>query len=273
MLQDAGEQGVLGSGIIGLNHSGLSTAIRLRWGVLQDKDLFFCLKLILPCWFALFCRARLIPTHPALVNAIVLVLHSVAGSTPLPTPETSSRSMPSSSYRDMPGGFLFEEGLSGRPKMTPSTRAQGQLHFPAAHPAPPASLRLHWGSRTDPSPRVNWLSALALALARPFFSGLRRPCPPSVPARRHAFITNHLLPAQALQHYAPTGFGQPLVICRAQVAAAQAAGAERHGHPRFRQPVPASEPCRIKMLKNGFKNQSGARTAVYDYLVLLLEEE
>ncbi|KAG8144914.1 hypothetical protein E2320_013315, partial [Naja naja] len=45
----------------------------------------------------------LIPSHPALVNAIVLVLHSVAGSAPLPTAETSSRSsMPSSSYRDMP---------------------------------------------------------------------------------------------------------------------------------------------------------------------------
>lgn len=46
---------------------------------------------------------RLIPAHPALVNAIVLVLHSVAGSTPLPAPDTSSRAMASGSYRDMPG--------------------------------------------------------------------------------------------------------------------------------------------------------------------------
>uniref|UniRef100_A0A803TC74 Ubiquitin like 7 n=1 Tax=Anolis carolinensis TaxID=28377 RepID=A0A803TC74_ANOCA len=63
-------------------------------GVLQDKDLFsvFADPTMLD---------TLIPTHPALVNAIVLVLHSVAGSTPLPTGESSSRSMPSSSYRDM----------------------------------------------------------------------------------------------------------------------------------------------------------------------------
>lgn len=46
---------------------------------------------------------RLIPAHPALVNAIVLVLHSVAGSTPLPAPDTSSRAMALGSYRDMPG--------------------------------------------------------------------------------------------------------------------------------------------------------------------------
>lgn len=46
---------------------------------------------------------RLVPAHPALVNAIVLVLHSVAGSTPLPGADSSSRGMPSSSYRDMPG--------------------------------------------------------------------------------------------------------------------------------------------------------------------------
>lgn len=47
--------------------------------------------------------SRLVPAHPALVNAIVLVLHSVAGSTPLPGADSSSRSAPSSSYRDMPG--------------------------------------------------------------------------------------------------------------------------------------------------------------------------
>ncbi|XP_040113177.1 ubiquitin-like protein 7 isoform X2 [Ovis aries] len=73
-------------------------------GVLQDKDLF-----------SVFADPNmldtLVPAHPALVNAIVLVLHSVAGSTPLPGADSSSRGMPSSAYRDMPGGFLFE-GLS-----------------------------------------------------------------------------------------------------------------------------------------------------------------
>lgn len=47
--------------------------------------------------------SRLVPAHPALVNAIILVLHSVAGSTPMPGADASSRSMPSGSYRDMPG--------------------------------------------------------------------------------------------------------------------------------------------------------------------------
>lgn len=54
-------------------------------------------------WLSSWPRSRLVPAHPALVNAIVLVLHSVAGSTPLPGADSSSRSTPSSSYRDMPG--------------------------------------------------------------------------------------------------------------------------------------------------------------------------
>lgn len=61
---------------------------------------------------------RLIPAHPALVNAIVLVLHSVAGSTPLPAPDTSSRAMASGSYRDMPGtwGAAGTTAHSGNPR-------------------------------------------------------------------------------------------------------------------------------------------------------------
>lgn len=58
--------------------------------------------------------SRLIPAHPALVNAIVLVLHSVAGSTPLPAPETSSRGMSSGSYRDMPGTFSHGDERVGK---------------------------------------------------------------------------------------------------------------------------------------------------------------
>lgn len=68
-------------------------------GVLQDKDLF-----------SVFADPNmldtLVPAHPALVNAIILVLHSVAGSTPMPGADSSSRSMPSSSYRDLPGEAL-----------------------------------------------------------------------------------------------------------------------------------------------------------------------
>lgn len=59
--------------------------------------------LLIHPWVSSCSCSRLVPAHPALVNAIVLVLHSVAGSTPLPGADSSSRSTPSSSYRDMPG--------------------------------------------------------------------------------------------------------------------------------------------------------------------------
>uniref|UniRef100_A0A8C1LL71 Ubiquitin-like protein 7 n=1 Tax=Cyprinus carpio TaxID=7962 RepID=A0A8C1LL71_CYPCA len=70
-------------------------------GVLQDKDLFIQ-----------FTDPNMLDTlansHPALVNAIILVLHSVAGSVPPQQSASSSRNVSSSSYSDMPGGFLFE---------------------------------------------------------------------------------------------------------------------------------------------------------------------
>uniref|UniRef100_A0A8C1LNU8 Ubiquitin-like 7a (bone marrow stromal cell-derived) n=1 Tax=Cyprinus carpio TaxID=7962 RepID=A0A8C1LNU8_CYPCA len=73
-------------------------------GVLQDKDLFIQ-----------FTDPNMLDTlansHPALVNAIILVLHSVAGSVPPQQSASSSRNVSSSSYSDMPGGFLFE-GMS-----------------------------------------------------------------------------------------------------------------------------------------------------------------
>lgn len=65
----------------------------------RDKGTFSLVFLFDP-------SCRLVPAHPALVNAIILVLHSVAGSTPMPGADSSSRSMPSSSYRDMPGEAL-----------------------------------------------------------------------------------------------------------------------------------------------------------------------
>ncbi len=46
---------------------------------------------------------RLISSHPALVNAIILVLHSVAGSMPAQSSASSSRNVSASSYSDMPG--------------------------------------------------------------------------------------------------------------------------------------------------------------------------
>ncbi|XP_041965905.1 ubiquitin-like protein 7a isoform X1 [Alosa alosa] len=73
-------------------------------GILQDKDLF--VQFTDPNMLDV-----LISAHPALVNAIILVLHSVTGSVPAPQSATSSRNLSSGSYGDMPGGFLFE-GLS-----------------------------------------------------------------------------------------------------------------------------------------------------------------
>uniref|UniRef100_A0A674GS66 Ubiquitin-like protein 7 n=1 Tax=Taeniopygia guttata TaxID=59729 RepID=A0A674GS66_TAEGU len=100
-------------------------------GVLQDKDLF-----------SVFADPNmldtLIPAHPALVNAIVLVLHSVAGSTPLPAPDTSSRAMALGSYRDMPGTSLCK-GSSAEPLLTAQPAAPQASHLlpaPAGLPHP-----------------------------------------------------------------------------------------------------------------------------------------
>uniref|UniRef100_A0A673HS63 Ubiquitin-like 7a (bone marrow stromal cell-derived) n=1 Tax=Sinocyclocheilus rhinocerous TaxID=307959 RepID=A0A673HS63_9TELE len=73
-------------------------------GVLQDKDLF--IQFTDPNMLDTLAKS-----HPALVNAIILVLHSVAGSVPPQQSASSSRNVSSSSYSDMPGGFLFE-GMS-----------------------------------------------------------------------------------------------------------------------------------------------------------------
>lgn len=75
---------------------GLSSDL-LALGVLQDKDLFiqFTDPRLLD---------RLIQSHPALVNAIILVLRSVTSS-------SSSLNPAARSYSEMPGGFLFD-GMS-----------------------------------------------------------------------------------------------------------------------------------------------------------------
>lgn len=71
--------------------------------VLQDKDLFvqFTDPNLLD---------TLIRSHPSLVNAIILILHSVTSSSGQSS-SGSSRSTAASSYSQMPGGFLFD-GMS-----------------------------------------------------------------------------------------------------------------------------------------------------------------
>uniref|UniRef100_A0A8C5U157 Ubiquitin-like protein 7 n=1 Tax=Malurus cyaneus samueli TaxID=2593467 RepID=A0A8C5U157_9PASS len=152
-------------------------------GVLQDKDLF-----------SVFADPgmldTLIPAHPALVNAIVLVLHSVAGSTPLPAPDTSSRAMASGSYRDMPG----TSGSSTR--STPSSTSPGRPLWADAGAAIgpyPMSCPLPWPAtpRSTPTPTGHSSGT------SPMSSSVQSGTP----------ITNDLF-SQALQH-ALQASGQP----------------------------------------------------------------
>ncbi|XP_076610830.1 ubiquitin-like protein 7b [Chaetodon auriga] len=125
-------------------------------GVLQDKDLF--VQFTDPNMLDV-----LISSHPALVNAIILVLHSVAGSMPTQSSASSSRNVSTSSYSDMPGGFMFEgmsddedDIQSGSPA-GPSSRAGGSTGMR------PVSLS-HSGA-TGPRPITQSELATALALA------------------------------------------------------------------------------------------------------------
>ncbi|CAJ1049052.1 ubiquitin-like protein 7b [Xyrichtys novacula] len=125
-------------------------------GVLQDKDLF--VQFTDPSMLDI-----LISSHPALVNAIILVLHSVAGSMPAQSSANSSRNVSASSYSDMPGGFMFEgmsddeEDFQAGSPAGPSSRAGGSAGMR------PVSLG-HSGA-TGPRPITQSELATALALA------------------------------------------------------------------------------------------------------------
>uniref|UniRef100_A0A8C6KPL3 Ubiquitin-like protein 7 n=1 Tax=Nothobranchius furzeri TaxID=105023 RepID=A0A8C6KPL3_NOTFU len=107
--------------------------------------------------------ARLIASHPALVNAIILVLHSVAGSMPAQSSASSSRNVSASSYSDMPGGFMFE-GMS-----------DDEEEFPSGSPAGPSNrgslsagvrpVSLGHSGAAGPRPITQSELATALALA------------------------------------------------------------------------------------------------------------
>ncbi|KAM5292209.1 ubiquitin-like protein 7 isoform 2-T2 [Ctenodactylus gundi] len=175
-------------------------------GVLQDKDLF-----------SVFADPNmldtLVPAHPALVNAIILVLHSVASSTPMPGAESSSRSMPSSSYRDMPGGFLFEGLSDDEEDFHPSTRSTPSSSTPSSRPA-----SLGYSGAAGPRPITQSELATALALASTPESSSHTPTPGtqghssgtspmSSGVQSGTPITNDLF-SQALQH-ALQASGQP----------------------------------------------------------------
>ncbi|XP_074153108.1 ubiquitin-like protein 7 isoform X5 [Sminthopsis crassicaudata] len=175
-------------------------------GVLQDKDLFsvFADPSMLD---------TLVPAHPALVNAIILVLHSVAGSTPLPVAEASSRNLPSSSYRDMPGGFLFEGLSDDEDDFHPSTRSTPSSSTSSSRPA-----SLGYSGAAGPRPITQSELATALALASTPESSSHTPTPGtqghssgtspmSTSVQSGTPITNDLF-SQALQH-ALQASGQP----------------------------------------------------------------
>ncbi|XP_055412763.1 ubiquitin-like protein 7 isoform X3 [Bubalus kerabau] len=175
-------------------------------GVLQDKDLF-----------SVFADPNmldtLVPAHPALVNAIVLVLHSVAGSTPMPGADSSSRGMPSSAYRDMPGGFLFEGLSDDEDDFHPSARSTPSSSTPSSRPA-----SLGYSGAAGPRPITQSELATALALASTPESSSHTPTPGtqghssgtspmSSSVQSGTPITNDLF-SQALQH-ALQASGQP----------------------------------------------------------------
>ncbi|XP_069758618.1 ubiquitin-like protein 7a [Narcine bancroftii] len=122
-------------------------------GVLQDKDLF-----------ALFTDPSLLDTlissHPALVSAMVLVLHSVTGTTPPPTSSSNSRNIPSSSYSEVPGGFLFD-GLSDDEDEFQQSRATASSNSTSG--SRPATLG--YSGSVGPRPITQSELATALALA------------------------------------------------------------------------------------------------------------
>ncbi|XP_047219442.1 ubiquitin-like protein 7 [Girardinichthys multiradiatus] len=125
-------------------------------GVLQDKDLF--VQFTDPNMLDV-----LISSHPALVNAIILVLHSVAGSMPAQSSASSSRNVSASSYSDMPGGFMFE-GMSDDEEDFQSGSPAG----PSSRGGLPAGMRpisLGHSGATGPRPITQSELATALALA------------------------------------------------------------------------------------------------------------
>uniref|UniRef100_A0A3B5KSQ4 Ubiquitin-like protein 7 n=1 Tax=Xiphophorus couchianus TaxID=32473 RepID=A0A3B5KSQ4_9TELE len=163
-------------------------------GVLQDKDLF--VQFTDPNMLDI-----LISSHPALVNAIILVLHSVAGSMPAQSSAGSSRNVSANSYSDMPGGFMFE-GMSDDEEEFHSVSPSSRAGLPAG--MRPVSLG-HSGA-TGPRPITQSELATALALAStpdssavtPTSAGQMDPSSGAAPMPAGTPVSNDLF-SQALQ--------------------------------------------------------------------------
>ncbi|XP_051953165.1 ubiquitin-like protein 7b isoform X1 [Xyrauchen texanus] len=124
-------------------------------GVLQDKDLF--VQFTDPNLLDMLIRS-----HPALVNAIILVLHSVTSSMSNQSSASTSRNATASSYSDMPGGFLFEGMSDDEEDFQPQGRSSSRHQRPFARSRP---MTLGHSGATGPRPITQSELASALALA------------------------------------------------------------------------------------------------------------
>lgn len=118
--------------------------------VLQDTDLF--VQFTDPALLDV-----LIPSHPALVNAIILIFHSVTSTLPSQSGSSTSHNTAASSYSEMPGGFLFEDMSDDDDELQTGGRAGSLRH---ARP-----MNLGSGGATGPRPITQSELATALALA------------------------------------------------------------------------------------------------------------
>ncbi|XP_026863777.1 ubiquitin-like protein 7b [Electrophorus electricus] len=123
-------------------------------GVLQDKDLF--VQFTDPNLLDVLIRS-----HPALVNAIILILHSVTSSMPGQSSANSSRNASASSYSEMPGGFLFE-GMSDEEE---DFQSGGRAGASRRQRLPAGSRPMSLGNSGAAGPRPITQSELATALA------------------------------------------------------------------------------------------------------------
>ncbi|KAI4885625.1 hypothetical protein NFI96_011806 [Prochilodus magdalenae] len=125
-------------------------------GVLQDKDLF--IQFADPALLDV-----LISSHPALVNAIILILHSVTSSMPSQSSASSSRNVSASSYSEMPGGFLFEGMSDDEEDFQSGNRAGSSRRARSAAGSRPMSLGNSGATGPRPITQSELASALALA--------------------------------------------------------------------------------------------------------------
>ncbi|XP_061414011.1 ubiquitin-like protein 7 isoform X1 [Lethenteron reissneri] len=219
-------------------------------GVLQDKDLFmlFADPSLLD---------KLIASHPALVNAMVLLLHSIVGSTPLTGSGASARQRTTSASYDIPGGFAFD-GLSDDEEGEQSQ--SGALDQQMVGTSRPSSLRYAGSSGPRPITQTELATALALAStpgssANTPTSGLQAST--ATFTRIWSCSAFHVYRCHSSRNLYPCSAAcsqsQQSSLCTANPVEGAAAAAPRHGHPRR-----WAEPTRAASHGRGHPGRTGA---------------